>query len=114
MLLMPHVLLADDDPITSTIVVSGMLLILVIFGFAAVMKLRKNLKGRAEDPLQDPTAAQAGFTLGDLRNLHKAGKMTDEEFKRAQTKLIAMTRNAELKTAGAPATPAQRKRQDRG
>lgn len=33
-----------------------------------------------------------GFTLADLRQLHKAGKMTDEEFERAKAQLLAETK----------------------
>jgi uncharacterized membrane protein len=29
-----------------------------------------------------------GFTLADLRRMHKAGQMTDEEYERAKAKLI--------------------------
>jgi uncharacterized membrane protein len=29
-----------------------------------------------------------GFTLADLRQLHKSGQMTDEEYERAKAKLI--------------------------
>lgn len=33
--------------------------------------------------VQDPTSS-GGFTLGDLRELHRAGKMTDAEFEAAK------------------------------
>jgi hypothetical protein len=36
----------------------------------------------------DDTPTGPGFTLGDLRKLHKEGKMTTEEFEKAKAILI--------------------------
>ncbi|MEA2709934.1 MAG: hypothetical protein QOF78_2535 [Phycisphaerales bacterium] len=52
-------------------------------GFFAISKLQKWLK---ED--EDPGPA-IGFTLSDLRALHKQGKMSDEEYERARAKMVA-------------------------
>jgi hypothetical protein len=62
---------------------SFILIILIIAGAAAVMRLRRWLK---ED--EPPSSAGIGFTLSDLRQLHKQGKMTDEEFERARAKMV--------------------------
>lgn len=35
-----------------------------------------------------------GFTLGDLRQLHREGQMSDDEFERAKAQIIAGTRRA--------------------
>jgi hypothetical protein len=33
--------------------------------------------------------ASLGFSLSDLRELHRSGKLSDEEFERARTKMAA-------------------------
>ena len=61
---------------------SLVLICLLLVGFFAISKLRQWLK---ED---DTPAPGIGFTLSDLRQLHKQGQMTDEEFERAKAKII--------------------------
>ena len=61
---------------------SLILIVLLIIGAAAVLRLRRWLK---ED---DAPTGGIGFTLSDLRQLHKQGKMTDEEFERARAKMV--------------------------
>ena len=79
---------------------------LLVGGFFAVKWVRRWAK---ED---DSLAAGAiGFTLSDLRQLHKAGQMTDEEFERAKTKMVAATKAAiERKATAAADTQASRAR----
>jgi hypothetical protein len=36
----------------------------------------------------------AGFTLSDLRRLHKSGQMSDAEFERAKAKVVEAARRA--------------------
>ena len=63
---------------------SLVLIALIVVAFLAVMQLRKWLQS------DDGEAAPSiGFTLGDLRQLHKEGEMTDEEFERARAKMMA-------------------------
>ena len=64
------------------IIWSLVLLGAVLVGFIAVAQLKKRL-------VQPDRHAAAGFTLADLRALHRSGKMTDEEFARAKEALIA-------------------------
>jgi len=61
---------------------SFVLICLLVCGFFAISKLRQWLKE------EDVPAAGIGFTLSDLRQLHKQGQMTDEEFERAKAKII--------------------------
>jgi len=61
---------------------SFVLICLLLAGFFAISRLRQWLK---ED---DTPAPGIGFTLSDLRQLHKQGQMTDEEFERAKAKII--------------------------
>jgi hypothetical protein len=55
----------------------------------------------------DDTTTGDGFTLSDLRRLHKEGKMTDGEFESAKAILIGSLKAASTKSAAAtpPAGP---------
>ena len=57
------------------------LIFALVLMFGAVAAFRKWMKS-------DDTPTGPGFTLGDLRRLHKEGKMTTEEFEKAKTILI--------------------------
>lgn len=61
--------------------------IIILVGglFAAMWVLRKKVK----EPQELMDIPPAGFTLTDLRDLHKSGKITEEEFARAKEKLLA-------------------------
>ena len=77
------------------IVVWSMVLIVLLFVlFLAVTKLKQYLNP------PEPTAG-VGFTLSDLRQLHKQGKMTTEEFDKAKAKIIEA---AQRSATPAPAT----------
>jgi hypothetical protein len=79
---------------------------LLVGGFFAVTWVRRWAK-------QDDSAAGAiGFTLSDLRQLHKAGQMTDEEFERAKTKMVAATKAAIERKAAAQNQPPRGQRLD--
>jgi HJR/Mrr/RecB family endonuclease len=60
---------------------SFVLIVLVLILWVAVSTLRKRLK---EDDV-----VGTGFTLSDLRQLHKQGKMSTEEFEKAKAILLA-------------------------
>ena len=57
------------------------LIALVLVGFFAVVKLRQWLKS-------DDEPVGTGFSLSDLRQLHRQGMMTDEEFERAKGQIL--------------------------
>ena len=57
---------------------SLVLICLLMVGFFAISKLRHWMRD------DDMPAPGIGFTLSDLRQLHKQGQMTDEEFERAK------------------------------
>lgn len=58
----------------------GLIALLVVMGIAIAM-LRKRMS-----PLDPPMAG--GFSLGDLRELHRKGKMTDAEFEAAKNLVL--------------------------
>ena len=62
---------------------SLVLIALIVVAFLGVIYLRRWLQ--EEDV---PGSAAIGFTLTDLKRLHREGKMTDEEFQRASEKMI--------------------------
>jgi uncharacterized membrane protein len=61
---------------------SLVLICLLMVGFFAISKLRHWMRD------DDMPAPGIGFTLSDLRQLHKQGQMTDEEFERAKSKIV--------------------------
>ena len=78
---------------TSSIVIWSLLLIgLIVAGWLTVWQVRRRLQ-------RDDLTANAGFTLSDLRQLHKAGKMTDEEFDRAKARVVDAARKAAARDA---------------
>ena len=81
------VILADAGDIASVILTSLVLIALVVAGFYLVMRLRRWLK---ED---DSQPSGIGFTLGDLRALHRKGEITDEQFERARAQMLAGTKS---------------------
>jgi hypothetical protein len=88
-------LLAQSDSSLGDVFFWGLLLmVLVVALFAAVAVLRKKLS-----PNEDFHGA--GFTLSDLRQMHKKGQMSDEEFERAKIALLGAMKNMPAKTADA-------------
>lgn len=66
-------------------ILAAAVLIIVVAFF-----VRRLLVGRDEEP----NPAEPGFTLGDLRDMHRAGRLNDEEFETAKKALIARSRAA--------------------
>jgi ABC-type iron transport system FetAB permease component len=58
---------------------------LVIVAAVLVLYLRKWYSSPDVTP-------SAGFTLGDIRQLHREGQMTDEEFEKAKALILGQTR----------------------
>src|SRR3954467_9984112 len=78
--------LADSSGTAGAIGWSLVLLGLAIAGFYGVVPLRRWMKE------EDVPAGGIGFTLSDLRQLHREGKMTDAEFERAREKMVSAAR----------------------
>lgn len=79
--------LAQDIPLSRIFLASLALIALVVVGLVVVAQVKKRLHASDEDNSQ-PT----GFTLSDLRALHRAGRMSDEEFARAKEQVIHAAR----------------------
>jgi hypothetical protein len=66
---------------------SLVLIVFLIACFAAVSYLKKWLK-------TDDEPVKTGFTLSDLREIHRRGEITDEEYERARSKMVASAKSA--------------------
>lgn len=85
---------------------SMVLIGLLLAAFVAVAQVKKRLIRSDDSP-------GSGFTLSDLRRLHKEGKMTDEEFEKAkQVIVVSSQRAAERQAAEAQARKAAAARGD--
>ena len=74
---------------------SGVLIVLLLAAFVGVAQVKKRM-------MRTDESGGAGFTLSDLRALHREGKMTDDEFEKAKSIIVgaaqkAITRAAEAK-----------------
>jgi hypothetical protein len=76
-----------DFPAASVIKLSLVLVVLVIAGWITVWQVRRRLT-------QPDESSGSGFTLSDLRRLHREGQMTDAEFERAKAKVVEAARRA--------------------
>ena len=71
---------------------SAILIVLLLAAFVGVSQVKKRLV-RPDD------TGGAGFTLSDLRALHRQGKMTDQEFEKAKLVIVGSAQKA---MAGTP------------
>ena len=89
-----HILAGDVDP-TDVLVGAFFLILLLGLGFVALVQVKKWMR-RDDEPDNG-----IGFTLGDIRRLHDEGRMTDEEYEKARTQMIAATQRAAERAAQA-------------
>ena len=76
-----------------TIIMWSLLLIgLIVAGWVTVLQIKRRLQ-------RPDVTAGAGFSLSDLRQLHKSGQMSDEEFERAKAKVVDAARRATAREA---------------
>ena len=89
------------------VVMSIILIALVGLGLFVAVMIKKWLQQG------DPPMA-TGFTLSDLRRLHKSGQMSDEEFERARAKMIEAAQRAAQRDAERDAEREARRGTQRG
>src|SRR5947208_1741054 len=82
--------LAQESGPGGAILWSVVVILLCVGAFWLVSVVRKRFKDDAEITAGPTT----GFTLSDLRQLHKSGQMTDAEFERAKEKIVEAGRRA--------------------
>jgi len=88
------VLAQDAGAAVSIVGLCLILVALLLVGFFAVAWLRRWLR-RGDD------VPAGGFTLGDLRALHKSGKISTEEFERTKSQIVGALRQAAAREAEA-------------
>jgi len=69
---------------------SLVLIFLLLAGFFVVARLRSWLKS-------DDEPVGIGFSLSDLKQLHREGKLSDEELERARTKILGAAKEMSSK-----------------
>ena len=74
---------------SSDVILWSLLLIgLIVAGWLTVWQVKRRLQ-KTDDVL-----GNAGFTLSDLRQLHKSGQMSDDEFEKAKARVVDAARRA--------------------
>jgi hypothetical protein len=87
----------------ATLLWSAVIILLIAVLFWSLMWLRKHLKGGSDD---SSAVSPAGFTLADIRQLYKDGKMSTEEYERAKAKVLESAKAAaEVRSAQESSTP---------
>ena len=101
-------------PLAQTVSILGwsaVLILIIVGAFMVVMWLRRWIK---ED---DVPTAKIGFSLTDLRELHRRGEMTDEQFELARAKMTAAAKSVTANMpdpAGGRRAPGAPPRQNQG
>lgn len=95
---------STGDNSFAIIFMSIVLLIVVVAMFVGVAWARKRLS-----PNEDFHGE--GFTLADLRQMHKEGKLSDEEFERARAKMVEALHAAQARRDAAKAEAAKQQQQ---
>jgi hypothetical protein len=67
------------------------LLGVVIIGVGVIYFLRRAIHSES-------SSGQGGFTLQDLRDLHRSGELSDEEFERAKNQMVGRLKAAQTGT----------------
>jgi hypothetical protein len=84
---------------------SGALVALTLLAFAGYSALRRWMRSMDEPPGE----GNRGFTLADLRDLHRQGKMTDAEYEATRAQLVgAAKRMVDQLPPVMPRTPVRR------
>ena len=94
-------LLAQADESSSAIFWLIVVFVVVLAGFVAVVWVRRRLS-------PDEDFKGEGFTLSDLRRLHKEGQISDDEFERARSKMVEAMHAAQARQDAAKAEAAKR------
>ena len=88
-----NLILADhEQDFARLLIVGGILLVLVIVGFVIVSYLRRQVLEQSEDQA-------GGFSLAQLRQMHRDGKLSDAEFEKSKAILVATIKAATEKAA---------------
>src|SRR4051794_29363888 len=106
------ILAADEmtpEQYRQIIVASLVVIVLIVAAFVVVAQVRRRLR---QEDASSPSGG-TGFTLSDLRQLHKSGQMSDEEFERAKAKIVEAAKRASEREGSSGATAIRGRRQAR-
>ena len=70
---------------------SAGLIVLLVVGMVFALRLKRRMKQHDDEAAAVPAA---GFTLSDLRQMHRAGQLTEEEFNKAKEKIVLAAQKA--------------------
>ena len=100
--------LADASSGSGSIVLWVLVLLaLLVVGWLVVAYVRKWVFAPDE-------TEGAGFTLSDLRRMHKEGRMSDEEFEKAKTLIVGVAKAAADKPPASAEEPKPKRRYGTG
>ena len=97
--MVPPAEIAQGSDASSIFVWSVLLILLLVGGLVVALQVKKRLTQEDEGSLG------AGFTLADLRQLHRDGRMTAEEFEKAKAKIVEAAKLAALRQEKAKSGP---------
>jgi hypothetical protein len=101
---MPNLFATINTGDTSQIIIWSLILIgVLVAGFAAVAVVKRWLNPSA-DALN---STNAGFTLSDLRRMHREGEISDLEFEKAKARIIGAAKPPEASKVQTPVDDAQ-------
>lgn len=86
-ILTKHTPMLADQSVFSIVKWSLLLVVFIVIGWVTVWQVRRRLTKADE-------TSGAGFTLSDLRQLHKSGQMSDAEFERAKARVVDAAKRA--------------------
>jgi len=87
----------------------GLLVVLVIVVVVVALVLRKRFTG------SEPQMPATGFSISDLRDMHRKGQISDKEFESAKTLVVGRSRKIlDQPPAGGSADPGPKRRQQSG
>jgi hypothetical protein len=72
---------ADPSPFGSVFVWCGVLIVVLLAAFAVYSWFKRWMS-------QTDETEHVGFTLSDLREMHRQGKMSDQEFEQTKAKML--------------------------
>ena len=75
----------------------GLLIVLIIIGGTVIMIIRRRLRDAAAN-----SAADAGFSLSDLRAMRDRGEITPEEYEQTRARVIAKVKGKPLPQKDGP------------
>jgi hypothetical protein len=92
-----RVIALDLTGTTGVIVWSLVLIGFIIAGLAVALQVKKRITH-----VEPSSASPGGFTLSDLRQMVKEGKLTPEEFEKAKLKIVAAAKRATERSGNQP------------